>query len=432
MIFTKDSKGYFYLSPEPPKPLLLSLQENIRSLPAELKVILGISASSDLKADMADWAFNLNAEGDFGDLTYKLNTDVSKVDSDYYFRVNNIPSLFLGDLAALKGEWIKISTSASSTPAQNSYSTLGYLSKEIPEFEESYKENKRTSIDFFKQLIQLADAEKVILFKTSPKKVSVEGREMIKYEISIRKESILPLYTKILALVDSDPRFKEFDYLADEGMIQYLESSEFSEVFDYFDKNISFVLWTDTSGYPAMIDTKLRIVPPDGAGQLAEKQAELVFKAVMSNINKPLNIKAPEDSTPIEEAMTKFIDPLGESMARGASARLKANLAGLRAAAELLYDRTPGNGYGQKAFALGPCKNTPSTMFGDKDVYKYVEDATDKNPSKATCVSTYSDGMVASYAVSAPLPDTEGYSWCVDSSGNSKQILGNLKGNSCN
>lgn len=427
--FTKNSPYYFYLSSEPPKPLLIDLQELVRELPPDINASLSMSASSDLKSENSGWSFNINAEGDFGDLTYKVNADALKKDADYYFRINNIPSLFLfGDLASLKGKWVKIPTEVSSSSPNGSYSTIGYLSKEIPEYEKSYKENKQNLIELTKKIVSIADSEKIILFKKQPTNEKIDGRELVRYELSIRKEAILPFYRKVVDLIESDTRFKEFDYFVDQGMIEYLQSQEFNEVFDYYDKNVNLVFWTDREGFPAMSEVTIRIVPPDTATQLADKQMNLVFKSVVKDINKPLNIIAPEGAILIDQVMKDFEKNMYEYDVSGLSS-IKSNLSTLRVYAELVYD-TDG-GYGKKAFSLGSCKKTASTLFGDNDVYSAINKATDNNPSKATCVSKLSSGRVNSYAISVPLPDSPQYSWCVDSNGVSKQINGSIKKDSC-
>lgn len=120
-----------------------------------------MSASSDLKSENSGWSFNINAEGDFGDLTYKVNADALKIDKDYYFRINNIPSLFLfGDLASLKGKWVKIPTEVSSSSPNESYSIIGYISKKIPEYEKSYKGNKQNLIELTKKFFLLPTLKK--------------------------------------------------------------------------------------------------------------------------------------------------------------------------------------------------------------------------------------------------------------------------------
>lgn len=428
--FTKDSPYYIYLSSEPPKPLLVSMQESLRSLPPDVSASLSVGASSDLRSEAAEWLFNVNAEGDFGDLTYKINADALRKDADYYLKINNIPSLFLGDLAGLKGKWIKISTKASSSTSQiDQFSTLGYLSKEVPEYEKSYQESKQNFIDLARQIIFIADKEKLVLFKKAPKHEKVEDRQLTRYKLSIRKEAILPFYTKVRDLINSNPKFKEFDSLADQGTIEYLQSKEFSEVFDYYNKNIDFIFWADASGFPAMSEITMRIVPPDTATQLADKQMELAFKIILKDINKPINIKAPEGATPVEQIM-KDVEKNKFGYDTSGLAGIKSNLSLLRAEAELVYDRD--GGYGKKAFLAGPCKQAATTLFGDNEIYSAINKATNDIPSSATCVSKMTGGKVGSYAVSVPLPDSPKYSWCVDSYGNSKQITGSVSADGCN
>jgi hypothetical protein len=431
--FTKNSPYYFYLPSEPPKPFLVSLQENIRQIPPDVSASLAISASSDLKSDTNGWSFNIDAEGNFSDLTYKINADAIKKNTDYYFRINNMPVIFFfNDLASLKGKWVKIPTNiASSSPTgQSSYSELGYISKQLPEYEKSYKENRQNFTDLLKQVISVADSEKLVKFKNSPRGEKVDGRELTRYELSIRKEAILPFYTKVTDLVNNNDKFKDFKLFADQGMVEYLQSKEFDDVFDYYDKNVKFVFWADSNGFPAILEVTTRIVPPDTATQLADKQMNLVFKMVTKDINKPIDIKAPEGATAVDQII-KNIEKNTFGYDLNGQAEIKADLAGLRAQVEVVYDKN-NNSYGQQPFALGPCKQTASTLFGDKDVFTYINKATGDDPSKATCVSKSVSGKVDTYAVSAPLSNSAEYSWCVDSHGNSKQIKGAIKKDSCN
>ena len=156
----------------------------------------------------------------------------------------------------------------------------------------------------------------------------------------------------------------------------------------------------------------------------------IILKVIISDINKSLNIKAPTDSVSIEKLMSDYENRIDSTRMKGKSAALKSNLSAVRAQAELIYDET-GNSYGKNPFTLGPCKKTAGTLFANTSIASYLEEATDNNMSTATCVSKGVIGNVASYAVSAPLPDVEGFSWCVDSTGNSKQIIGVLKSDVC-
>ncbi|HAO64991.1 TPA: hypothetical protein DCQ44_03360, partial [Candidatus Taylorbacteria bacterium] len=100
--FTKDSQTYFYLPTEPPKPILVQLGEMMRSLPADVKVSFDAGAQADFTniSTMANWLAQFNAEGSFGDLSYKVNAEARKKDSNYYVRINNIPCLLYTSDAA--------------------------------------------------------------------------------------------------------------------------------------------------------------------------------------------------------------------------------------------------------------------------------------------------------------------------------------------
>lgn len=430
--FTKDSSMYSYMSSEPPKPLLVQLGEYMKSLPADVYVRFSFGAGSEIKSnDVVDWTANFDATGDFGDLSYKINAEALKISSDYYFRINNIPSMFLfGDLGSVKGKWIKISSEVATSSSKDSYSTISYLKTSIPEAEESYRKNREKSAKFLTKVVEIADSEKLVTFRKNPTNEEIDGRKLIRYELSLRKEAIVSFYKKIQAEINNNPDFADYKYVTDQGLVEYLQSAEFDEVFDYFDKNNKVVFWTDTSGFPAIIENSMRIVPPDTATQLDGKQVNLVFKLMINDINKSLNIEAPGESTPIDQIINAFDENMDSGRIKGRTAALKANLSNLRASAELYYDKN--GGYGKKAFGLGSCKKTTDTLFADEYISKGIEAATENNMSLATCASESVGGKVTIYAVSAPLIEDPDFSWCVDSSGSSKQIIGKIKKASCN
>jgi hypothetical protein len=423
--FTKDSYQYFYVSQEPPKPFLVSLSDSLRQLPADVNVKVTFGGATDFTyEDMADWKFNFDATGDFGDLTYKVNAEALKKDKDYYFKINNIPSLF-GDLSNIKGKWIKIPGDEATTTANDpySYSSLSYLKTSIAQTEKSYKEDRANASKFLKKLISIADEEKLVTYIDKPKTEKVDNRNLVKYTLTLNKDSVLPFYKSVYEEINSDPDFKDFKYFVDQGLIDYLESDEFSQVFDYVNKNNKFVLWTDEAGYPAIIENTMRVVPPDTATQLEGKQINLTFKVTIDDVNKKIEINVPKDATLIDSLISSYSKNLEGAQMKGKDAAVKSNINSIRASAELYYDSN--NSYG-KTFSLGSCKKTAGTLFSDSYVSKALDAATENNISSATCVAN-----PTGYAVSVPLPSDKTYSWCVDSQGNAKQIMGALKGDVC-
>ena len=420
--FTKNSSPYFYLSSEPAKPFLVALGESLRMLPAEVRAKFGVTAGSEWDAEESSWKFNLDFEGDFGDLTYKVNGDVLKKEDIYYFRINNIPSLFMSSLPIEKGEWVKVDPAASST--DTGYRSLSSYTSQLTSAEENYKEYREEWVMFMKKVVTFADEEKLVRFKSEPKSEKIDGRQLYRYELETNKEAILPFYEKVVAEAGNGSYTLYEKMFNDPGVLEYLKSEEFSQVFDYMNENITYTLWVDAKGYPARVEYSMRIVPPDTATQLEDKQVRITWVVALSDINKPVEIEVPEDARPLEEILEETnanrdnVSGLSSSVARS-------NLMSLAVQAELHYDSN-NNSYSTRQFPLGACASVAGTLFGNTKVYESLLAATRNSAGSATCSATAN-----TYAVSVPLPDLDGYSWCVDSTGVSKQIVGELGGTAC-
>ena len=395
---------------------------------------MAFSASSEAKENaISDWLINLDAEGAFGDLTYKVNADAMKKDQNYFFKINNIPSLFMiGDLSAVKGKWVSVSADVASTTNDLSYdySLYSEVARGIPEAEKEYKKNKEKAIKFIKKLVTTADEEKLIAFKDTPKTEKVDDRYLTRYNLTIRKEAILSFYKKMANVVNNDPDYSDYNGAIDQGLINYLESDEFNEIFTYFNKNNTITVWVDSNGYPAIIQNTTRIVPPDTATQLVGKQINIVTKLVISDINKPLELKAPTDAVKIQKIIDDVNQNLNSARSKGSDASIKSSLANMRVQAEIVYNDNKES-YGKNPFPLGPCKTTANTLFGDSGMVSMINNINKLSSTTATCVSKGTVGKIKTWAVSAPLSDKD-YSWCSDYTGYSGEIMGAINSDSCN
>ncbi|MEK7514692.1 MAG: type II secretion system protein [Patescibacteria group bacterium] len=114
---------------------------------------------------------------------------------------------------------------------------------------------------------------------------------------------------------------------------------------------------------------------------------------------------------------------LNSARAKGADAAIKANLAGIRAQAEILYDTNSGYGVDTTptAFSVGACAATADTLFFDLTIRAALIAAGNASNAgglgRGSCVSTAN-----AWAASVPLKGTATNSWCVDSTGASKQV----------
>lgn len=319
--FSKDSNddAYVYMSGEPPKSFFELLSDYSSMMPPELKIKTTMAATAEVKQEMtADWKFNVGVEGDFEDLSYEANVDALKKDGIYYFRLNNFPNLFfLGDLASMKGKWVSFNLDADNFDGDEGYSFLAEMEKNASKMEKEFKESRGKFIKFIEKEIKLADKNRLIAFKKKPVVEKINGRQLTRYELSFRKEAVLNFCLQLQEDIKNEPAFADYyKFMIDQGLIDYLKSDQFDEVFNYFAQNNTLALWTDANGYPVMFQETLRIVPPEAATQLEEKQIYITFRAEISDINTKVNIAAPEDSTSIQSVLKKMDESMGLSMSR--------------------------------------------------------------------------------------------------------------------
>ena len=103
---------------------------------------------------------------------------------------------------------------------------------------------------------------------------------------------------------------------------------------------------------------------------------------------------------------------LNTARGKGNDAKVKSQLSGLRASAEIYYDNNGSYGTAQTVCTAGMFADAPSGMS------QYTNAANYPNGATLSCRSTASP---TAYAVSALLPGLGGTnSWCVDSLGSSE------------
>ena len=424
VIFTKDS-GYIYIPSSAPQPFFVTIADSMRSIPPDVSGDVAIGATTDFRKDgLLDWRFNVTANGNFGDLSYKIDVEALKKDKDYYVRINKIPALFFSSFANYKGQWIKISpNAATSSSSMNSYSYNAFssLATGISEMETSYKKSRSDATEALRNLALLADTENLIVFKTKPTRDSKDGRDLYRYQLDVRKEAIIPFYKDVLA----DPaKYKILGLTQDQGLLDYLQSKEFDDVFAYVRENTFLTLWTDKDGFPAVIEYRLRVIPPDTATQLKDKQVDLIFKLVFTDINKPVNIERPQDAKPIEniidEVDNNVLGALGAARMKGNDAAIQSNLSGIQVQAEIYYGGGD-NSYGTQAWVSDASTSCTGGMFSDTTITKALASADSANDSGGK-VACYANGQ--KYIVGADL--ASGGWWCIDNSGASKNETGSI------
>ncbi len=300
--FTADNIfSYYYLRSEPPQPFLVQLSESARFLPPDLDVSVALKVTSEETRNGTNVDMALDLEADFGDMMYKIAVDFRQVDNDYYVRVRNMPGFFLPMLGLQRGVWVHISEAALAEIADE-YGTVPVSMLGVQEIEEAQEEFVREAIEIIQALIRIADEERVIAFRRPPSLETVDGRDVYKYDLTIRKESILPFMRRLSSVAEEQETLGQL-FSEKDTLLQYLESESFSEVFEYLNDNISLLAYTTKRGEPARIELSMRLVPPDTARQLAGRQGRIRLTFDITDINTTKRIQVPAESMPIQQLM---------------------------------------------------------------------------------------------------------------------------------
>jgi len=418
---TLNQESYsLYLPDRLPKTYFEELSDMTQYISPEFTVTAQIAAKSTpvVEGQPWEWQARLSGEGDLGDLTYKVDLEARKKGEDYYFIINNLPSLLSGFLPE-KGQWIKVSAKDDLAA-----SSMGLIdTKELQEFGEEFKEQRAAVVDFLKIATRTADEVGVFQIINEPKKEKIGDRNLYRYELKLNGDNLVEYYDRMLAEIDSDERLGDFKELLDPEIRNQLNSPEFVKTLEYYNKNNTITVWVDSNGFPVRVANKIRIVPSDEIVNLNNKQ--VIFETILelNDINTPIEIELPKEAIDYEEAFGVNSDL--QNM--GSDASLKSSLSNMRVEIELAAYDADFNA--TAAFPVGVCSKKEGTLFGIDSIYEQIEGMVEYTDESIMCAANV--GLRADYAISALLASDIDYSWCVDSTGSSKEILGTIDGPKC-
>lgn len=119
---------------------------------------------------------------------------------------------------------------------------------------------------------------------------------------------------------------------------------------------------------------------------------------------------------------------LNSARAKGSDASIKANMSGIRAQAELVYDGNncyadgvaAASGCAASAVAPGACPTTADTIFAEPTVSSAIAQAKAQSANNLNACS--STANQTAYAIVTQLKAGALTGWCIDSTGKSKQV----------
>lgn len=293
VVFNSKSSSYFYLSKTPPPSFFESLNQIITTVPNDMDASVSFGLTSDwgTQTTLAKWKANIDATGNFSDLSYKINGDILKNDDKYYLKVNNIPSLY--SFGIEKGQWYSIQT-------KNNPNSIGkdYTTESLAKFEEQYKKNKNNLIDGLNIIAKIADEKGLYQIKGQIKKEKIGNEQLYKYDLEMISGALVPFYEE---LANRTKNIKNTESFIFSETLKKIQTKQYQEVLEFIKKNSNTVLWVDSKGYPRVLEYTLKVAPPDDNVRLKNKQVVITLKFELNDINGKVNIDVPSDSKSIDE-----------------------------------------------------------------------------------------------------------------------------------
>jgi hypothetical protein len=141
---------------------------------------------------------------------------------------------------------------------------------------------------------------------TPPIHEKLEGKNVTKYQLTVKKESLRSFLDALEKEASADPELAK----SSKGIAEYkkeiekmLDSPDFNEVYDYTKSNIFLTVWTREDGVPVRMEVRFRVVPSLESKNLADKQIEIVLTMMLNKINETIMIEEPKDAKTYREVV---------------------------------------------------------------------------------------------------------------------------------
>lgn len=407
--FTKGSSAWIFLQQAPPQPFLVQLQDVVGKLPEDTNVSVALSGASDRSLAVPAAKMLLQIAGRVSGSSAALSLDVVAKDNRYYVRVNELPLELQAFMPIPTNLWIDVTDSISTSTAAAALSNTGVVSPQTLDSGLSYTKESPAYRTYLADVLQALRSSNLIAFRRAPYREQVDGESLYRYDLTIRKDAVVPFAQTVLALAKKDLSLSAADLERGNHMIAYLQSAEFATTFAYVLDHWDLSVWFDARGVPRAVDTKYTIVPSSLSPALADK--EVVFESRLTNadINVHPVIEAPATSTSLQAVMAQLEGGSTPSREATGSASADAYLSTIQTSAEIYYAENP-NTYGVSGVG---CLRAGNFFGGDKTVQSAVAGLTKLSTVRDVSCVVGKNGT--SYAAEVGFID--GSYTCVDSRG---------------
>lgn len=295
--FTKDSSTYLYLPSEPASASgvmsIAGVQQYLSIVPANFTIDGTLSGSSQKLDDKTiNGKVRIAGTAEMADINVAIDAEFMKVADNFYVMVSKFPAFFV-DISKLKGKWIQI------TPADVASYGSSFFNSSPKKAQDEITKTREQSTDRIKMFLEVADVHQALTVAGSPVQENLNGTSVYRYDLQFNKATLAEFYTDLAA--KSKEKWGEDGFKIDQGLIDYLNSPEFDQVFNYMRKNTTLSVWADAQGIPVQAQYGIRLVP-ESTTKKTTNQVRATVTLTLSDVNQPIIISAPKDSMTVEDA----------------------------------------------------------------------------------------------------------------------------------
>jgi hypothetical protein len=291
LVVTDKTSSYFSLPQKMPQAGLagvLDLQTAVNYIPSDFNLDIGLTGAILNREESFDNKVGFDGKVSMGDFNVALEAEFRKIGSDMFVIVHKMPTLF-ADMSKIKGKWIKVSETDIGTYGSS------YLGTE----EEELDKKKEDSVKAVKLFLTTADKNHALVIVGKPVKEKINGQSLYRYDLRLNKETIVQFYTELTngyaAEFGNESLIKY-----DQSLLDYLESPNFNQVFDYLSANTSFIIWADGDGTPIQTQFNIRVVPDSDKNK--NNQVRMKTTLSFDKVNSSIKVDLPEEFMTVEDA----------------------------------------------------------------------------------------------------------------------------------
>ncbi len=308
----KDSDPFGSTPYDENEPIITSMirAEEMYSmfLPSELEANISVEGNiKKIDGEGIKPLGNTGIKASFSTPDFSMSADVELIAKDgaLYGKINRLPPLVFISLDAIKGKWVKLIDTATTT-----------LSNKDDLYKDFSNEDKDIVVKILKEFPRVADESNVLSIKSRPKKETINDQVLYRYDVKINPENIVTFYDKMVELVRKEVPAEKLAELEETLALQKKSFNDpsFTKLIDHYQNQSEFSIWiSKDEKFPVKISSSGYFVPSrsvllNSDKAVSKKQIKSTLSFEMLNINQEFNVSIPDEFITLDEAY-KILTP---------------------------------------------------------------------------------------------------------------------------